>query len=102
MWKIGILRRLAGITARQLLVSPSTSMASGSHLLEHCVDGDDQVADRLRRRSAPALFEEVVGLAHAEVVEEDLVELVVVVLAGVHQHVLAVFVEACDARATGG
>jgi hypothetical protein len=29
MWKIGMRRRLAGITARQLLVSPSTRTASG-------------------------------------------------------------------------
>ena len=29
MWKVGILRRLAGNTARQLLVSPRTSSASG-------------------------------------------------------------------------
>ena len=35
----------------------------------------------------------MVGLAHAQLVEEDLVELVVVVLAGVHEHVLAVLVE---------
>ncbi|MNV71563.1 hypothetical protein D3C71_1645900 [compost metagenome] len=29
IWKIGTLRRLAGITERQLLVSPNTSRASG-------------------------------------------------------------------------
>ena len=40
--------------------------------------------------------QEMVGLADAEVVEEDLVELVVVVLAGVDQHVVAVPVELGD------
>ena len=34
----GILRRLAGMTARQLLVSPSTSSASGALLGQQLVD----------------------------------------------------------------
>ena len=95
MWKIGILRRLAGMTARQLLVSPSTSIASGCSAPSTPIDGDDNVADGLGRGAAGGR-QEVVGLAHAEILEEDLVELVVVVLAGMHEHVVAMPVERGD------
>ncbi len=43
----------------------------------------------------PAAFEEMVGLAHFQILEEDLVEFVVVVLAGVHQDMVAMLVERC-------
>ena len=36
IWKIGICRRLAGITDRQLLVSPRTSKASGCVYRRYC------------------------------------------------------------------
>jgi hypothetical protein len=40
----------------------------------------------------------MVGLAHTQVVEEDLVELVVVVLAGMHEHMVAVLVQRASTR----
>ena len=46
--------------------------------------------------------EEVIGPAEAEVLEEDLVELVVVVLPRVHEHMVGRRVEALDRRATAG
>ncbi len=56
------------------------------------VAAGDDVGDRLRSALGSG-FEETVGLPQAEAVEEDLVQLVVVVLAGVHQHVLEGAVE---------
>ena len=47
-------------------------------------------------------IQEVIRLADAQVVEEDLVQLVVVVLAGVDEHVLAVLVQLRPAPATAG
>src|SRR5260221_12451851 len=57
-------------------------------LLAHPLVGlRDDVGNGLRRRFA-SRAQEMVGLTQSQAVEEDLVELVVVVLAGVHQHVL--------------
>ena len=52
--------------------------------------------DRAAAAVPPAASEEVVGRAQPEVVEEDLVELVVVVLPGVHEHVVDWRVERGD------
>ena len=66
----------------------------GLHLGEYAVDCNDQVTDGVRRASAAfGAVQEVIRLAHTQVVEEDLIQLVVVVLAGVHQDMVAVFVE---------
>ena len=54
------------------------------------------------RGAGAAAVQEVIGLADAEIVEEDLVELVVVVLAGVDQDMIAVLVERAPSRATAG
>ncbi|MNL15546.1 hypothetical protein D3C87_1365370 [compost metagenome] len=66
----------------------------GLHLAQHLVHRDDEVADGVRRAGGVGrAVQKVVGLAHAQVVEEDLVEFVVVVLAGMHEHVFAMLVQ---------
>ena len=62
------------------------------HLRQHRVELDDGVADRLGGVGAGGV-QEMVRLADLQVGEEDLVELVVVVLAGVYQDVIGVLVE---------
>ncbi len=59
------------------------------------VGADDDVAYRLRRGRARAI-EKVVRLADAEFLEEYLVQLVIVVLPGMHQHVGDAAVELGD------
>ena len=73
----------------------------GRFRLEHPVGGDDDVADRFGGGCAGG-FEEDVRRPDAEILEEDLVELVIVILAGVDEFVVAMPVEHRDRRGTGG
>jgi hypothetical protein len=99
MWNMGTLRRLAGMTLRQLLVSPSTSMASGCSRNSTASILAMMVANGFAAPVLPtAAVQKMVGLAHAQVVKKNLVQLVVVVLAGVHQHVVAMLVQAASTR----
>jgi len=67
----------------------------GLLLLHRLVGLDDHLSDGLRDLAARHP-EEVVGLADAQLLEEDLVELVVVALPGVQEHVLRQLVEQRD------
>ena len=78
-------RRFAAIAARHELVSPRISTASG-------FDRDDDLPDRLGGGGAGGA-EIVIRRAQIEVLEEDLIELVVVVLAGVDNDVIGMPVE---------
>ncbi len=89
------------MAARQLFVSPRISTASGAQLAQRGVGARDDVADGLGRGRAGRL-QIPVGRPQLQILEEHLAELVVVVLAGVHQHVIEVTVEGGDAPATGG
>ena len=81
MWNTGIFRRFAGITARPVLVSPRDEdgvrplsrarMSIG--LIDHC----PMVSAAYRAGG----IEEVIGLRGSKLLKENLVELVVVVLA---------------------
>ncbi len=62
------------------------------HLIDHTVHGDDDPADCLGG-IRPGGLEEVVGLPQLEIAEEDLIELVVVVLARVDEHMVHVTVQ---------
>ena len=86
---MGMCRRFAGITERQLLVSPSTSSA------HHLVRGDNNSPNRLRG-PATCRFKEYIGCAPAQVVEKYLVEFVIVILAGVDENMIACAVERRD------
>ena len=59
------------------------------------IDLDDHLADRFRRAVAGG-SEEAVGRANLEIAEEDIVELAVVILAGMDEVVVAVLVELGD------
>ena len=59
---------------------------------QRLVGGDDDLADGLRA-ACPRRLQEYVRPTDAQVIEEDPVELVVVVLAGVHQDVVAMCVQ---------
>jgi hypothetical protein len=83
MWKTGIGRdhrqRAVGVAQHQDRVGPLCG--------QHCVAGDDHLADRLGRRLSRRL-QAVVGPAQAQLLEEDAVQFVVVVLAGVDDHLV--------------
>jgi small subunit ribosomal protein S10 len=64
----------------------------GRNCFEQGIGFGDDVADGLRRRLA-GRFQEVIRLAHAKIMKKDLVELVIVILAGMDQHVLHMPVE---------
>ena len=64
----------------------------GLDLRQRRIGGDDHLADGLRA-GGPGRIQEHIRPADAQVLEEDAVEFVVVVLAGMHQHVFAVLVQ---------
>ena len=68
-------------------MSPSTSSASGFSVEQHLLGADQNAAEH-RPEAGGVDAHVVVGRPQTQVVEEDLVERVVVVLTGVHQHVL--------------
>ena len=59
---------------------------------QNAVDRDDHFADGLRT-AGTGRIQEMIRLADAEVIEKDLVQFVIVVLAGMDQHVLAILVQ---------
>jgi hypothetical protein len=73
---------------------PQHQHGLGLHLGQHLVHPNDEIADGVRRAGGiGCTVEEVVGFAHPQVVKENLVQLVIVVLAGVHQHMLAMRIQ---------
>ena len=95
MWKTGILRRLAGKHREAGVGVAQHQHRVGLLPRQHPVGLDDDPADGLAGRVAHR-FERVVRAAKAEIAEEDGVEFVVVVLAGVDQHMVEVGVEGRD------
>ena len=87
----------ASAAASVELTSPGTITRSGS-LASSTGSMPLHHARRLRRVRAGADAEQVVGLRHAELLEEDLRHRRVVVLPGVDEHVRAVRVGAAAAR----
>ena len=66
----------------------------GLHLRQHAVHSGDEIANGVGGAGAAfGAVQKIVWLAHTQVVKEHLVELVVVVLASVHQHMLAMLIQ---------
>jgi hypothetical protein len=63
--------------------------------LQHLLGPDQGLAENVSER-AGVDTQQIVGLADAEIVEEDLIERLVVVLSGVDQHVIDCLVESSD------
>jgi len=75
----------------------TVSVAKHQHRIRHfcrqnTIDRDDHFADRFSAACARCI-EEMIRLADAQVVEEYLVELVIIVLSGMDDHVLAMLVQ---------
>src|SRR5262245_3407662 len=66
-----------------------------SVLGQQSIDFDDHLSDRLRGTLAGS-SEKQIGSSDFEITEEDIVELRVVILAGMHEAVVAVLIEFCD------
>ena len=94
MWKMGMCSRFAPMTDRQLLVSPSTSTASGWMAAIELVALRDDVAHRLAQIRADGVHIDL-GVGQLQVVEEHAVQVVVVVLAGVGQDNIKIFATSC-------
>jgi hypothetical protein len=67
----------------------------GPNGLEHSIHRNDNVANRLSSARAGTV-QECIWLPDIEVAKKNLVELVIVILPGVNQHVVAVFIQARD------
>ncbi|MCY1437591.1 hypothetical protein D9M71_537580 [compost metagenome] len=77
---------------------PQHQQCLGLDLSQHAIDGNDHIANGFRA-GGTSCVEEVVGFANTQILEEDLIELIIVVLAGVHQHMLTMLVQCShDAR----
>jgi len=69
------------------------------YLCQHAVYRSDEIANRVGGTGAAlGTVQKIVWFAYAQVIEKNLVELVVVVLAGVHQNMFAVASSAASTR----
>ena len=84
MWKTGTPRRFATYAESALSVSPRTSSLSGAYSVQQRVDRGEDLPDPVGEPVAGDA-EEPVGRADAELVEEDVAQRRVEVLAGVHE-----------------
>ncbi|MNZ68548.1 hypothetical protein D3C78_868180 [compost metagenome] len=62
------------------------------HLGQHAIHGNDHIADGFRTAGAGSI-EEMIRFADVQILEEDFIQLIIVVLPSMHQHMLAVLVQ---------